>query len=254
MADKPTVIPSRDPWPFSTITVEDLQALVAEGLLRPLSDGPQPEWLAPGSEANPTPSPGYVVSFTPFHERGFGMLASRFMRALPHYYGVKLHNFNPNSIAQAAIFMAVCEGFLGIDPHWDLWTHLFCAKFFAASTDVKKVCMAVRAGGCTLQLRSGRAQQYIPASLVSSNKGWQNRWFYLRNDDGVLLPFSQRVVTAAGDNWRWGAHARTRRSSSPFSVPCRRSKPKALLSRGSSLLSTAGGCSHWQSGGCGFRR
>jgi hypothetical protein len=57
-----------------------------------------------------------VVSFTPFHERGFGMPASRFMRALPHYYGVELHNFNPNSIAQAAIFVAVCEGFLGLTP------------------------------------------------------------------------------------------------------------------------------------------
>jgi hypothetical protein len=78
------------------------------------------------------------------------MSASRFMRALPHYYGVELHNFNPNSITQAAIFVAVCEGFLGIDPHWDLWTHLFSAEFFAASTDVKKVHMAVWAGGCTL--------------------------------------------------------------------------------------------------------
>jgi hypothetical protein len=65
--------------------------------------------------------------------------------------------------------------------------------------------MAVRAGGCTLQLRPGRAQQYITASLTSSNKGWQNRWFYLRNDGGMLPPFSQRVVTAAGTNWRWGA-------------------------------------------------
>jgi hypothetical protein len=94
------------------------------------------------------------------------------MRALPHYYGVEVHNFNPNSIAQAVIFAAVCEGFLGIDPHWDLWTHLFSVEFFAASTDVKKVRMAVQAGGCTLQLRSGRVAQYIPASLVSSNKGW----------------------------------------------------------------------------------
>jgi hypothetical protein len=48
------------------------------------------------------------------------MPASRFMQALPHYYGVELHNFNSNSITQAAIFVAVCEGFLGIDPHWDL--------------------------------------------------------------------------------------------------------------------------------------
>jgi hypothetical protein len=205
MADKATVIPPRDPWPFSIVTVEKLEALVTDGLLRPLSGGPQPERMAPRSEADPTPPPGYVVSFIPFHERGFGMPSSHFMRALPHYYGVELHNFNPISIAQAAIFAAVCKGFLGIDPHWDLWAHLFFAEFFAASTDVKKVRMVVRAGGCTLQLRSGRAAQYIPASLVSSNKGWQNRWFYFRNDDVMLPPFSQRVVTAASNNWRWGA-------------------------------------------------
>jgi hypothetical protein len=118
---------------------------------------------------------------------------------------VELHNFNPNSIAQAAIFAAVCEGFLGIDPHWDLWTHLFSAELFASTMEAKKVRMAVRAGGYTLQLRPGRMQQYIPATLVSSNKGWQRRWFYLRNDDGRLPSFSQRVVTTASTNWRWRA-------------------------------------------------
>jgi hypothetical protein len=205
MADKVTVIPPRDPWPFSTVAVEDLETLVADGLLRPLSDGLQPEWMAPSSEADPTPPPGYVLSFIPFHGRGFGVPASRFMRALLHHYGVELHNLNPNSIMQAVIFAAVCEGFLGIDPHWDLWTHLFSVEFFAATTEAKKVRMAVRAGGCTLQLRPGRTQQYIPATLASSNKGWQNRWFYLRNNGGMLPPFSQRVVTAAGTNWRWGA-------------------------------------------------
>jgi hypothetical protein len=146
-----------------------------------------------------------VVSFIPFQERGFGVPANRFMRALLHHYRVELHNFNPNSIAQAAIFAAVCEGFFGIDHHWDLWTHLFSVEFFSATTEAKKVRMAVRAGGYTLQLRPGHAQQYIPASLASSNKGWQNRWFYLWNDGGMLPPFSQRVVTAAGTNWRWGA-------------------------------------------------
>jgi hypothetical protein len=39
MADKVTVILPRDPWPFSTVAVEDLEALVANGLLHPLSDG-----------------------------------------------------------------------------------------------------------------------------------------------------------------------------------------------------------------------
>jgi hypothetical protein len=43
--------------------------------------------------------------------------ASRFMRAILHVYGVELHNLSPNSISQAAIFAAVCEGYLGIAPH-----------------------------------------------------------------------------------------------------------------------------------------
>jgi hypothetical protein len=38
----------------------------------------------------PDPPAGYIVSFTSFHERGFGIVASRFMRALLHYYGVEL--------------------------------------------------------------------------------------------------------------------------------------------------------------------
>jgi hypothetical protein len=117
MADKVTVVPPRDPWPFSTVTVDNLEALVVDGLHCPLSGDPHPEWMAPTSEADLTLPLGYVVSFVSFHERGFEVPASRFMRALLHYYGVELHNFNPNSIAQAAIFAAVCEGFLGIDPH-----------------------------------------------------------------------------------------------------------------------------------------
>jgi hypothetical protein len=142
--------------------------------------------------------------------------------------------------------------FLGIDPHWDLWTHLFSVEFFAATTEAKKVRVAVRAGGCTLQLRPGRTQQYIPASLVSSKKGWQNRWFYLRNDGRMFPPFSQRVVTAAGNNWRWGPRARTRRSSNLFCRPCRSYKMGALPLWGSSPLSIVGGCSLWRSSGCGL--
>jgi hypothetical protein len=71
---------------------------------------------SPLNGAAPSLPPGYVVSFVSFHERGFGVPASRFMRAILHNYGVELHNLSPNSISQAAIFVAVCEGYLGIDP------------------------------------------------------------------------------------------------------------------------------------------
>jgi hypothetical protein len=112
--------------------------------------------MAPPSGAAPSPPPGHVVSFVSFHERGFGVLASRFMRAILHVYGVELHNLSPNSISQAAIFAAVCEGYLGIDPHWDLWTHSLLRGAFCLA-DGRRVRTAVRAGGCILQLRQARA-------------------------------------------------------------------------------------------------
>jgi hypothetical protein len=216
MADRVTIIPPRDPWPFSTVTAGDLEDLVAEGLLRPLSDERRPEWIPPVSGAAPSPPPGYVVSFVSFHERGFGVPASRFMRAILHHYGVELHNLSPNSISQAAIFVAVCEGYLGIAPHWDLWTHLFFAELFASPTGERKVRAAVRAGGCTLLLRQSRASLYIPAILASSNKGWQRRWFYLRNDGELLPPFSQRVVTIAADAWRHGTPHERQKNLEPL--------------------------------------
>ena len=61
----------------------------------------------------------------------------------------------------------------------------------------------VRADGCTLQLSSDRAQLYITATLTSSNKVWQSRWFYLRNNDGRLPAFTHSVFLGAEERWRW---------------------------------------------------
>jgi hypothetical protein len=232
MADRVTVILSRDPWPFSTVTANDLEALVADGLLRPLSGDTQPECMPPPSGATPSPPPGYVVSFISFHERGFGVSARHFMRAILHVYGVELHNLSPNSISQAAIFATVCEGYLGIAPHWDLWTHLFSVELFASPTGERRVRMVVRAGGCILQLRQARAPQYIPAILASSNKGWQRRWFYLWNDDGRLPSFSQWVVTAASENWRYGAPRDRQKNLQPLLKALEELREKGLTAAG----------------------
>jgi hypothetical protein len=50
------------------------------------------------------------------------------MRGLCYHYGVELQNFTPNAISQAATFVGVCKGFLGIQVNWDLWVHLFRAE------------------------------------------------------------------------------------------------------------------------------
>jgi hypothetical protein len=68
-------------------------------MLRPCTFGAHSEWLTPRDEEEQTSPMSYVVSFISFHELGFEMPVSRFMWALPHYYGVELHNLNSNSIA-----------------------------------------------------------------------------------------------------------------------------------------------------------
>jgi hypothetical protein len=110
-----------EPWSRSSTAQEKLEELMEEGLLRPVTDAVMLEWIAPGVEVDMSNPPvGYVLSFMVFHEWGLGIPASRFLRALPVWYGVELHNFNPNSISQAAIFAAVCEGYLGVPPHCNL--------------------------------------------------------------------------------------------------------------------------------------
>jgi hypothetical protein len=98
-------------------------------------DGQPPAWIVPPTaDREPNPPFGYVVSFIRHHERGFAAPASRFMRGLCYHYGVELHNFAPNAISQAATFVGVCEGFLGIPANWDLWVHLFRVELHTLST------------------------------------------------------------------------------------------------------------------------
>ena len=79
----------------------------------------------PSNEDASSPPDGYVVSFAHFHERGFTTPAHKFLRGLLNYYKVELHHLTPNGVRHIAVFIALCEGFLGISPHFDLWRYLF---------------------------------------------------------------------------------------------------------------------------------
>jgi hypothetical protein len=59
---------------------------------------------------------------------------------------------HPNAISQAATFVTVCEGFLGIPVNWDLWVHLFRAELHTLATGETRVRRAVRTGGLTFAL------------------------------------------------------------------------------------------------------
>jgi hypothetical protein len=138
-------------WPRSTATRLALIELVTAGQLAANEDGRPPTWIdPPARDREPKPPFVYVVGFIRFHERGFAALASCFLRGLCFHYGVELHNFAPNAISQAATFVGVCEGFLGIPVNWDLWVHLFHAELHTVTMPEPKVPRAVRTGGVTI--------------------------------------------------------------------------------------------------------
>jgi hypothetical protein len=136
----------------------------------------------------PNPPYGYVVSFIRFHERGFTAPASRFMRALCYHYGVELHNVAPNAISQAATFVGVCEGFLGIPVNWDLWIHLFRAELHTLLKSEPRTRRATRAGGMSLAVRTQRTDEYILSRMTTNNADWERGWFYLLNAEPGLPP------------------------------------------------------------------
>jgi hypothetical protein len=161
---------------------------VAGGQLAANEDGQPAEWIAPSErERVPNPPYGYVVSFIRFHERGFTAPASRFFRGLCYHYGVELHNFAPNAISQAATFVGVCEGFLGIPVNWDLWIHIFHVELHTLPTSEPRTRRATRAGGMSLAVRTQRKEEYIPC-MMTNNLDWERGWFYLRNAEPGLPP------------------------------------------------------------------
>jgi hypothetical protein len=180
-------------WPRSTVTALALRELENSGQLVPNVDGQPPAWIVPpAADREPRPPFGYVVSLIRFHERGFAAPASRFMRGLCYHYGVKLHNFAPNAISQAATFVSMCEGFLGIPANWDLWVHLFRSELHTLTTPSPKVRRAVRAGGVSVVLRESRRELYILCTMTSNNAEWERGWFYLRNNGAGLPPTPAR--------------------------------------------------------------
>jgi len=78
--------------------------------------------------------------------------------------------------------------------------------------------IALRVGGCTLQLRQARSHQYIWSAMPSSNRGWQSGWFEIRNDDGLLPEYTGKMVTECPLKWAWGAPTEEQKRLAPLLV------------------------------------
>jgi hypothetical protein len=107
--------------------------------------------------------------------------ASDFFRGLLYFYGLQLNHLNPNSIAHVAIFVHLCEAFLGIEPHFALFRYLFRVKPQPSLENQNVV------GGVKFQLKQKMDEKYIKYKFPTSHLGWKDLWFYIRNHKPSLI-------------------------------------------------------------------
>ena len=100
-------------------------------------------------------------------------------------------------------FVALCEGFLGIDPHFDLWRYFFTVSLSKRKIGGKDVSMPM--GCASVHLRHTWSRGYLFMRLVTSNKGWHSQWFYVRDDVSATLPrYTGCLIEKAPESWTWG--------------------------------------------------
>jgi hypothetical protein len=122
------------------------------------------QWRPAKGEDIPTPNTKEIVVFSSFFQHGFDLPSCDFFRDLLHHYQNELVHLNPNSIVQIAVFVHLCEAFLGIPPSFPLFKNYFFLKY-QLSADNRKVI-----GGVGLQTHPRNSFLNLP--MKTSLRGW----------------------------------------------------------------------------------
>ena len=134
------------------------------------------------AESVPNPSKGERVCFVPYLIRGLGFPIHLFLRGLLEFYGLQLHHLTPASILHIAGFVALCELFLGIEPHFALWKRLFCLVPRSHEGSIYQV------GGAEIWRITETG--YLSGTPNKTSEDWPSEWFYM---DDVPLPDPIRI-------------------------------------------------------------
>jgi hypothetical protein len=107
-------------WTRSSIDRVEFDQLRERGVI-PEATGELGWRILMRSEVEPRPKENEVISFVPFHLLGFGLSVHPLLRWLLYYYGLRLHDLTLEGILHLLVFIMLCEVFLGIPTHYDLW-------------------------------------------------------------------------------------------------------------------------------------
>ena len=137
-------------------------------------------WRVPTrSEVEPRPKENEVVSFIPFHLLGFGLPAHPLLRWLLYYYGLCLHDLTLEGIFHLLVFIMLCEGFLGIPAHYDLWWILFWVVLSACSWHCR-----CSMGGASIKVCPRLEERSLSLDRhYATNLDWEQRWLYVPNNE-----------------------------------------------------------------------
>ena len=102
-----------------------------------------------------------------------------------------------------AAFIAQCEGFLGIGPHFDLWQYFFAIALQKKREKSNKQELHTPMGCAGIHFQNNLVGEYPLMWLSTSNKGWHSQWFYLKNNTATpLSEFTGRLIKEAPESWR----------------------------------------------------
>jgi hypothetical protein len=137
-------------------------------------------WRPAGKDPTSYEHTGEIVLYQHFINWGFTLPTFDFLGGHLYNYGIQIHHLNLNSILHVAIFIHLCEVFLGFEPHFNLFCYLFRLKPQPNENDIDVV------RGARFQLRQKMDQNYIEYKLPSSLSRWKERWFCIGNHKPAL--------------------------------------------------------------------
>jgi hypothetical protein len=153
--------------------------------------------ILPGAISRPNPPAGFTVMFLSFLYRGLSLPAHKFLHHLLRIYEIQLWQLTPNSILHLAVFITLCEAFLGIEPHFWLWKKNFFVKRYSSSNGPFVI------GGVGFVARS--EVNYFNFPMRESVQGWRLKWFYIRDSsitESQLSCFSDVLKAKPKQSWK----------------------------------------------------
>ncbi|KAK1691841.1 hypothetical protein QYE76_008538 [Lolium multiflorum] len=207
-------------WERSKISHQDMNLMKKLGLTKT-----KDALRFPSDESYPSPPIEYRVSFVDHLIRGLSTPIHDFLRGLLFVYGVQLHQLTPNSILHIAIFITLCECFLGVPPNWALWKRIFYLRRNGSHNFTYNI------GGVVICVRPD--VEYFDVKFPDSVQGWRKRWLYVREESANSVEYNIAPFDGSAKILR-------RRSWDAEATEEEKASTEALMSRIHELQNTRG--------------